>query len=42
MNRIDDLLKEFTVGADRVENSLSSMLALVSGGRVPPKLDVQV
>lgn len=41
MKRIDGLLKEFTSGADRVENSLSSMLALVSGGRVPPKSDIQ-
>ena len=41
MKRIDGLLREFTSGANRVENNLSSMLALVSGGRVPPKSDIQ-
>ena len=40
MDIIDGLLKEFKTGADRIESSLSSMLTLVSGGRVPPKSDI--
>ena len=41
MKRIDGLLAEFTTGANRVETSLSTMLALVSNGRVPSKSDIQ-
>jgi len=41
MKRIDGLLTEFTTGANRVETSLSTMLALVSDGRVPSKSDIQ-
>lgn len=40
MNRIDGLLKEFSTGADRIESSLSSMLTMVSGGRVPAKSEI--
>lgn len=41
MNRINNLLNAFSFRANQVENSLSSMLTLVSGGRVPDKADIQ-
>lgn len=41
MKKIDGMLQEFETGATRVESSLSEMLALVSGGRVPKQDDVK-